>query len=40
MQFDEFYQLYSSYLQESAALEDQKTQSISSESGPDLTPNN
>ncbi|QIK59112.1 hypothetical protein G7050_04345 [Dysgonomonas sp. HDW5A] len=38
--FDEFYQLYSSYLQESAALEDQKTQTISSESGSDLTPNN
>lgn len=38
--FDEFYQLYSSYLQESAALEDQKSESVSSGSGVDLTPNN
>ena len=38
--FDEFYQLYSSFLQESAALEDQKSQSISSDSGSELTPNN
>lgn len=38
--FEEFYQLYSTYLQESAALEDQKAQSISSGSGSDLTPNN
>lgn len=38
--FDEFYQLYSGYLQQSAALEDEKANSISSESGSDLTPNN
>lgn len=38
--FDEFYQLYSSFLQESAALDDQKIQSISSESESGQTPNN
>lgn len=38
--FEEFYQLYSGYLQESAALEDEKAKSVSSESGSDLTPNN
>lgn len=31
--FDEFYQLYSSFLQENAALEDQKSQSVPSNSG-------
>lgn len=37
-QFEEFYQLYNSYLEENAVMEDQQSQSISS--GSDLAPNN
>lgn len=39
-QFDEFYELYTSFLQESAVLEDERRESLSSDTEQNLTPIN